>query len=175
MAYALNSNISTRKLYLSSTGRYHGDITNPTFQLQNQIQLNPKTLHLLGVENVTFMHPTYFHEKYMTGTITHHLNGVETDTLITPDHFDIFLKGLYITQDNLTPSVLDAVLYNILSALRTMVSETTTVKILLDFEGYTTDDFIYNQFPLNDANFVLIDWDAPTRGGFDVASWNHRR
>ena len=92
MAYALNSSISTRKLILSSTGQYYGDITNPTFQLQNQIQLNPKTLHILGVENVTFMHPTYFHENYMDGTITHHLNNAETATKITADFSISFSK-----------------------------------------------------------------------------------
>ena len=170
MAYALNSSISTRKLYLSSTGHYYGDIDNPTFQLQNQIQLNPKTLHILGVENITFMHPTYFHENYMGGIITHHINGAETETPITTDFFDTYLKGLYVSQSSITPSVVDAVLYNMLYALKGMVSETDTIKIILKFEGYETDEFIYNKFAKSNANFKLLDWDAVTAGGYAEGS-----
>jgi len=134
------------------------------------IQLNPRTVHLLGVENVTFLHPTYFHERYMTGTVTKTTGGVATTLQIDTSYFDAYLKGMYVTIDTLTPSVLDGVLFNLLKTFKTIMGETTSPLVYLDFDGYDPADFIYNNFGLTSAYCQLMDWDDEITGGYASAA-----
>ena len=69
MAYKANTSILTRKVTLCSAGSYSGPIYNPTFALAQALIIDNRLLHIVGVELVSFAHPTYFHHSCMHGQI----------------------------------------------------------------------------------------------------------
>jgi hypothetical protein len=95
-------------------------------------------------------------------------NGVTLDK----SYFDSFLYGLYVTKDNLTPSIVDGVLFNLLRALKMLLKEdaTNTKLIFFDFDGYEPTQFLYNNFAYGSAHLHLLNWDAATGGGYDAAA-----
>jgi len=60
MAFALNTSTATKRITLSSTGEYKGPLYNPSFYLNQDMNLSDATLNLLSVESCFFEHPTIF-------------------------------------------------------------------------------------------------------------------
>ena len=69
MAYSLNTDASTSKITLCSSGTYTGHIYRPSFNLSKALKLDERLLHLCGVEIVILKHPTFFHDQYMDGEV----------------------------------------------------------------------------------------------------------
>ena len=65
MSYSLNTNASTKKITLCSSGLYTGPVYHPTYTLSKAIMLDERLLHLCGVEIVVLKHPTFFSIEYM--------------------------------------------------------------------------------------------------------------
>ena len=65
MAYSLNTDASTKKITLCSSGNYVGDMYHPSFTLSKAIVLDEWLSHLCSVEVCLLKHPTYFHKAYM--------------------------------------------------------------------------------------------------------------
>ena len=97
MAYSLNTDASTHKITLCSSGTYTGNIYRPSFTLSKAIMLDERLLHLCGVEIVLLKHPTFFHVQYMSGEVTTTTeNGISETNTIDEDNFNNFLNGVYM-------------------------------------------------------------------------------
>jgi len=53
MAYALNSSIGTKRITLSSSGQYSGEIYNPTFRFSNDVPFNESSMNIVFLEMMT--------------------------------------------------------------------------------------------------------------------------
>ena len=138
MAYALNTSVGSRKITLGSTGVYSGKIYNPTFQLSRPIVMDERLFHMVGLESVTFQHPTYFHTSYMTGTFG--INGV--NTAVTSANFNLYLQGLYLSDKTISVGLMNNVLYQLRKFFHGITTDDT---IQFYFDGFNNPgDFLYN-------------------------------
>ena len=106
MAYSLNTDASTQKITLCSSGTYTGTLYRPSFTLSKAIVLDGWLLHLCSMEIVLLKHPTYFHLNYMNGEV-HLIDADETiqkhhiDQIQNQEVFNPWLEGVYF---NIRPS-----------------------------------------------------------------------
>ena len=98
----------------------------------------------------------------MTGTVTlESAFGVSETKQITAEDeiFNAYLEGLYINRDTINVSVFDALLFNLLSFLKKMVTDKGN-EIQFLFNGYDEADFKYNAMATD--NMVIIkNYDDP--------------
>ena len=164
MAYSLNTNASTQKITLSSTGTYTGSIYRPSFTLSKAIALDERLLHVCGLEIAVLKHPTYFHLNYMNGeVIVTSPRGTVRPRLITQvegqENFSPFLQGVYITNDTMNVALLDAVLFNLLDFLKQLISD-TGYGINFVFNGYPSTAYKYNSMS-SDGMELIDNYDDP--------------
>lgn len=154
MAYSLNTDASTHKITLCSSGTYTGSIYRPSFTLSKAIMLDERLLHLCGVEIVLLKHPTFFHVQYMSGEVTTTTeNGISETNTIDEDNFNNFLNGVYMNSNTITISIIDALLFNLLDFMKKLVYDAGS-KIQFVFNGYDADAFIYNSLAYNKMELI---------------------
>ena len=154
MAYSLNTDASTSKITLCSSGTYSGAIYRPSFTLSKALKLDERLLHLCAVEIVLLKHPTFFHNEYMTGEVVLKTAGGITETKsLTEDDFNTFLDGVYMNSDTVNVAIIDALLFNLLDFMKHLVYDAGS-KIQFIFNGYNTVDFIYNSYSYNDMTLI---------------------
>ena len=169
MSYALNSPYGTRRITLSSSGLYSGPNYNPTFRFNRDITLNEALMNIVSLEFMSFKHPTYFHEEYMTGYIEQTAAGVNLMYNVTKENFDpsSYIRNLYVSNADatVTPYIaLDGILYYILLFLKTAIQDDTAA---LNYNFYDRNDntnYEYN-------NKVRLD--LATMGPFDDATFTN--
>ena len=160
MAYSLNTDESTSKITLCSSGTYTGNIYRPSFTLSKALKLDERLLHLCGVELVLLKHPTFFHEQYMDGEIVLKTAGNVTETKrLDNNDFNDFLNGVYVNMNTATIAVIDALLFNLLHFLKTQIYDAGG-NIQFTFNGYEADAFIYNSVSYNEMT-LITNYDDP--------------
>ena len=154
MAYSLNTDASTRKITLCSSGTYTGDVYRPSFTLSKAIVVDERLLHLCGVEIVLLKHPTFFHKEYMSGEVTTTTaNGITETTTIDEDSFNNFLSGVYMNSNTITIAIIDAMLFNLLDFMKKLIYDPGSA-IQFVFNGYEADAFIYNSLAFNKMEMI---------------------
>ena len=128
MAYSMNTDASTEKITLFSSGSYTGSIYHPSFTLSKVIMLDEWLLHFCSVEVVLLKHPTFFHESYVNGQVTLlSTNSMSQTKQITHELgneiFNACLAGAYINRDTINISVIDTLLFNLLDFLKSFVTD----------------------------------------------------
>ena len=152
MSYALNSSIGTKRITLSSSGQYSGEIYNPTFRFSRDIPFHESLMNIVSLDMMTFTHPTFFSEKYMSGYIT--LGGgvgVPITTAVTADQLDpahIF-RDMFprAPQDsNEFYVVFDNFMYYFLLYLKNIIQDDTAC---LNYEFIDAPDNVLQQYKYN--------------------------
>ena len=160
MAYSLNTDASTSKITLCSSGTYTGHIYRPSFNLSKALKLDERLLHLCGVEIVILKHPTFFHDQYMDGDVVlTTAGGVTENKRLSSEDFNDFLNGVYVNMNTITVSVIDALLFNLLDFMKHLIYDAGS-KLQFVFNGYGADDFIYNSLSYDDMN-MITNYDDP--------------
>ena len=90
-----------------------------------------------GVENIIVHHPTYFHERYMTGTAYYVAKDLTQSEIINFDatRFNAFLDGLYAQPKFLSVGLIDVVLMSLLNFLQGIIKDDGS-NILFTFNGF---------------------------------------
>ena len=73
--------------------------------------------------------------------------------------FNAYLEGVYIKRDAINISVFDALLFNLLDFLKTLVTDTGN-QIQLVFNGYEGNEFKYNAMA-TDEMVLIKNYDDP--------------
>ena len=149
MAYALNTAKGTKRITLSSTGKYTGTVYNPTFRFTRPITLNENLLNVVSLDMISFKHPTFFSEAYMTGYITVGGAGAALTNAVTPSTLDPdnYLTELY---PNSNPNdigfvqTLDGILFYLLLFLKQTIQDDVGVLNYLFDDDVDNDNFEYN-------------------------------
>ena len=152
MAYALNSSIGTKRITLSSSGQYSGEIYNPTFRFSRDIPFHESLMNIVSLDMMTFTHPTFFSEKYMSGYIT--LGGgvgVPITTAVTADQLDPahMFRDMFprAPQDSNEFYVLfDNFMYYFLLYLKNIIQDDTAC---LNYEFIDAPDNVFQQYKYN--------------------------
>ena len=158
MAYSLNTDASTKKITLCSSGTFTGDVYHPSFTLSKAILLDDRLLHFCVLELVILKHPSFYDVRYMTGEVVVTVDDVDYKHQINQQQnlsyaFNPWLENLYVNPQTISVAVVDAILFNLLSFLKSLVQDAGG-EIIFQFSGFANEDFIYNAPAYDDMTLL---------------------